>query len=199
MRDFVDENPLEQVGDAYIVSAWLLNDSTPEKKEKKSMLRGSNDIRKQCEKMLALAKIMLDTIDALNLDAGPRDKGQQRHPMFTARIGIGCGNTVLGTLGSLQPRLHVRGAGMEEAERLEQTGIPGAVHVSAKVLRALDEHIIDGWQGNYRDFPSSALLKRVNDIRTKPRFPSGTSALSGSTESQGEPLKEWTVVQKADA
>lgn len=62
--------------------------------------------------MLLLAGSMLDAIDALTM------KGQG----MTARIGIVCGNTVVGTSGSLQPRLHIRGGGMEDAEGLEQRG-----------------------------------------------------------------------------
>ena len=41
---------------------------------------------------------------------------------LSARIGIGIGNVIVGTLGSLQPRIHLRGEAMREAEMLQQEG-----------------------------------------------------------------------------
>ena len=44
------------------------------------------------------------------------------------------GKVVVGALGSLQPRLHIRGDAMRKAERLEQQGAPGMVHVCHKFI-----------------------------------------------------------------
>ena len=38
------------------------------------------------------------------------------------RIGLSLGAVVVGALGSLQPRVHIRGRGMRNAEELEQEG-----------------------------------------------------------------------------
>ena len=63
---------------------------------------------------------------------------------ISARVGISAGNVVVGALGSLQPRVHVRGDAMEEAERLEQSGAAGMAHVSDVFLDLLS-------CGRYRD------------------------------------------------
>ena len=56
---------------------------------------------------------------------------------ISARVGISAGNVVVGALGSLQPRVHVRGDAMEEAERLEQSGAAGMAHISDVFLDLL--------------------------------------------------------------
>jgi len=57
----------------------------------------------------------------------------QGEPM-SARIGMSMGKVVVGALGSLQPRLHLRGDAMRKAEKLEQQGNPGMVHVCDKFM-----------------------------------------------------------------
>ena len=56
------------------------------------------------------------------------------HEPMSARIGMSMGKVVVGALGSLQPRLHIRGGAMRLAEKLEQQGTPGMVHVCGKFM-----------------------------------------------------------------
>jgi hypothetical protein len=56
------------------------------------------------------------------------------HEPMSARIGMSMGKVVVGALGSLQPRLHIRGGAMRLAEKLEQQGTPGMVHVCDKFM-----------------------------------------------------------------
>ena len=78
--------------------------------------------------ILWLAGTMLDTVGAYTTKDGHK---------LSARIGISAGKLVVGALGSLQPRIHIRGDAMREAERLEQLGRPGNVHVSDVFLNIL--------------------------------------------------------------
>lgn len=78
--------------------------------------------------ILWLAGTMLDTVEAYTTKDGHK---------LSARIGISAGKLVVGALGSLQPRIHIRGDAMREAERLEQLGRPGNVHVSDVFLNIL--------------------------------------------------------------
>lgn len=88
----------------------------------------SQQVRRLCDKMLYLAGSMLDTLADYRTKSGER---------ITARIGLGCGAVLVGALGSLQPRVHVMGAGMREAVTLEQQGKPGMVHVRHTFLDRL--------------------------------------------------------------
>ena len=129
---------VDTVGDAFIVAAWLPHrDHTlldprawgnmrhtvtllDVEREKKSKALETQ----LCTKMFWLASSMLEAVNNARC-------GSQR---FTARIGIGAGKVVVGALGSLQPRMHIRGDGAKEAERLEASGTPGCVHVCHSVL-----------------------------------------------------------------
>ena len=50
------------------------------------------------------------------------------------RIGISAGPILAGILGRLQPRFHIFGEGIRKAERKEQSGAAGAVHVSENFM-----------------------------------------------------------------
>ena len=52
-----------------------------------------------------------------------------------ARNGVAAGKVVVGAMSSLQPRVHIMGQAMREAERLEQEGAPGMANVSQDFLR----------------------------------------------------------------
>ena len=86
-------------------------------------------------------------------------------PQIEARIGISCGAVVFGALGSLQPRLHIRGRAMEDAEMLEQSGRPGMVHASQDVVCMLSDsdRIQDFWLGDTTQ-PAPALREGVGII-----------------------------------
>ncbi len=85
--------------------------------------------------ILWLAGTMLDTVKAYTTKDGHK---------LSARIGISAGKLVVGALGSLQPRIHIRGDAMREAERLEQLGRPGHVHVSDVFLNLLARRDVFG-------------------------------------------------------
>ena len=79
-------------------------------------------------------------------------------PQIEARIGISCGT-------ALQPRLHIRGRAMEDAEMLEQSGRPGMVHASQDVVCMLSDsdRIQDFWLGDTTQ-PAPALREGVGII-----------------------------------
>jgi hypothetical protein len=56
---------------------------------------------------------------------------------IAARVGISAGKVVVGALGSLQQRVHLRGDAMRSAEQLEQDGVPNMVHCSETFLNLL--------------------------------------------------------------
>ena len=121
---------MDTVGDAYIVAAWLTPHrqggmTAPHAHKRVDSVQDLRWMQQAAHKMLWLAGSMLETIDVYN--AGSAQPLQ-------ARIGIGCGSVVVGTLGSLQPRIHIRGHGMVAAERLEEQSSPGKVHVQGEVL-----------------------------------------------------------------
>lgn len=137
---------MDTVGDAYIISAWLPHEpSNPQPSACEGQGKGAREAREGdagrpegggllrrasaqelCHRMLWLAGDMLDTVRANRMETGER---------ISVRIGIGMGTVVVGALGSLQPRVHLRGDAMREAERLEQDGTPGMVHVGEEFLR----------------------------------------------------------------
>jgi class 3 adenylate cyclase len=129
---------MDTVGDAYIVAAWL-SDADPRHVRKDGF--DTARAQKLCHKMLWLAGRMCDTIDSFRTKQGNRISG---------RIGISVGNVVVGALGSLQPRVHIRGKGMREAESLEQSGVPAMLHVSDNFLNLLSG-------GEFLDVLSSEL------------------------------------------
>ena len=131
---------MDTVGDAYVVAAWLPSaegggeaGSAPygarttggavAEAEAKQKL-----VDKLCTTMLHLAERMLRCIQGFTTKDGHT---------ISARIGISAGNVVVGTLGSLQPRVHVRGQGMRTAAWLEQTGRPGMANISDVFLDLL--------------------------------------------------------------
>ena len=129
---------MDTVGDAYIVAAWL-SDADPRHVKNEGL--DTARAQKLCHKMLWLAGRMCDTIDSFRTKQGNRISG---------RIGISVGNVVVGALGSLQPRVHIRGKGMREAESLEQSGVPAMLHVSDNFLNLLSG-------GEFLDVLSSEL------------------------------------------
>ena len=122
---------MDTVGDAFIVAAWLphrdrlLSDPRSRGRNKTTLIDLERERKEKtfetelCTKMMLLASTMLEAVNNAKC-------GSQR---FTARIGIGTGKVVVGALGSLQPRMHIRGDGAKEAERLEASGTPGRIHV----------------------------------------------------------------------
>ena len=79
-----------------------------------------------CQDILDLAGSMLAAVAQYRAETG-----KEVH----CRIGISAGPILAGILGRLQPRFHIFGQGIRKAERKEQSGSAGAVHVSETVLR----------------------------------------------------------------
>jgi len=117
---------MDTIGDAYIVAGWLPHHDDHDDPEWKKAAQEST--AKICTKMLFLAGGMLDILDKFTTRCGKR---------VSARIGMGRGQVVVGALGSLQPRVHIRGLGMRQAEELEHTGTPATLHICDTVLRPL--------------------------------------------------------------
>ncbi len=67
-----------------------------------------------------LAGMMLNTLDS-------HRKQKQGHRL-SARIGVAVGQVVVGSLDSMQARIHIRGYGMRKAEQLEQQGMSRQAH-----------------------------------------------------------------------
>jgi class 3 adenylate cyclase len=126
---------MDTVGDAYIAAAWL----TPHQDHSIPRLKDSDlahfcvkekteymSAQKASQSILWLAGVMLDTLDTYRSKAGLQ---------VSARIGIGIGKVVVGSLGCMQPRIHIRGYAMRMAEQLENLGAPGMVHVCSSFLK----------------------------------------------------------------
>jgi len=105
---------MDTVGDAYIC-AGIVHAAT----------RPAGQV---CEDVLAVAGAMLRTVDAYRTEDGAQ---------VQCRIGVAAGSVVAGSLGKLQPRLHIFGPGLRAAELCEQTGREGAVHASRSFVEAL--------------------------------------------------------------
>ena len=117
---------MDTVGDAYVVAAWLkVSEDASNKREAEALGDDAQFNRELGHKMLWLAGAMVRDIENY------RTKAQER---MSVRIGMSMGKVVVGALGSLQPRLHIRGDAMRKAERLEQQGAPGMVHVCHKFI-----------------------------------------------------------------
>ena len=113
---------MDTIGDAYVVAGWLHSTSEAD------FALQQEQAQRLCQHVLRLAGAMLDTIESFCAKSAHN---------ISARIGIGVGNVVVGALGSLQPRVHIRGDGMRVAEGLEQTGSPSMLHVDDTFLDTL--------------------------------------------------------------
>jgi class 3 adenylate cyclase len=126
---------MDTVGDAYIVAAWLTSEksstalkATHEADSPRQNTEYMTHARKSCHSVLWLAGMMLNALDSHRTKEGHQT---------TARIGVAVGKVVVGFLGWMQPRIHIRGYGMRKAEKLEQQGNPGMVHVCDSFLNIL--------------------------------------------------------------
>jgi class 3 adenylate cyclase len=125
---------MDTVGDAYIVAAWLTSEkrstalNATHEADSPRQTQYITHARKSCHSVLWLAGMMLNTLDSHRTKDGHQT---------TARIGVAVGKVVVGFLGYMQPRIHIRGHGMRKAEKLEQQGNPGTVHVCESFLNIL--------------------------------------------------------------
>eukprot|EP00292_Cryptomonas_paramecium_P001906 CAMPEP_0113701888 /NCGR_PEP_ID=MMETSP0038_2-20120614/24846_1 /TAXON_ID=2898 /ORGANISM="Cryptomonas paramecium" /LENGTH=939 /DNA_ID=CAMNT_0000625873 /DNA_START=794 /DNA_END=3610 /DNA_ORIENTATION=+ /assembly_acc=CAM_ASM_000170 len=112
---------MDTIGDAYIV-AGLIPAAT------ESRVENVRRTRRACSRVMRLAAMVLEELRGVREETGLS---------IRARLGIGFGEVVVGALGRLQPRIHIRGPGMQTAEAMEQTGRESAVHASESFVRAL--------------------------------------------------------------
>jgi hypothetical protein len=146
---------MDTVGDAYIVAAWLTPHEADSTRQNTEYMPHA---RKSCHSVLWLAGMMLNTLDSYRTKDGHQ---------ITARIGVAVGTVVVGSLGSLQPRIHIRGYGMRKAEELEQQGTPGMVNVCDSFLDILSGAHIPANNSTSRD-------TFMEDLPQHARFGEGT-------------------------
>jgi class 3 adenylate cyclase len=170
---------MDTVGDAYIVSAWLTAHEADSIRQNPEYMPNA---RKSCHSVLWLAGMMLNTIDSYRTKDGHE---------ITARIGVAVGTVVVGSLGSMQPRIHIRGYGMRKAEELEQQGTPGMVNVCDKFLNILSAAHIPANNSTSRD-------TFMEDPPQHARFVEGTRKRRGQKISWSRPdldLQGWSIVE----
>jgi len=78
-------------------------------------------------------------------------KGKPVH----CRIGIASGTVFAGALGWLQPRFHLRGPAMVQAEELEHSGLRDTVSVTSDFLQALQRD--NGGEGGRQRLAEEAI------------------------------------------
>jgi hypothetical protein len=129
---------MDTVGDAYVVAGFLPPAAAAAAGSAGSIAafaeRGDWDdgadarAARVCESLLQMGEVILRELAAYRRETGAEVHG---------RVGIAVGPALLAALGRLQPRIHALGAGMRAADALEQSGRPGAVHVSEDFMRLL--------------------------------------------------------------
>ena len=187
---------MDTVGDAYIVAAWLTAHEADSTRQNPQYMPNA---RKSCHSVLWLAGMMLNTIDSYRTKEGLE---------ITARIGVAVGTVVVGSLGSMQPRIHIRGYGMRKAEELEQQGTPGMVNVCDKFLNILSGTHIPANNSTSRDtfmedppqharFGELTRKRREETSRSNVQDTNGP-ARSGQKISLSRPdpdLQGWSIVE----
>jgi len=143
---------MDTIGDAYVAAGWL--DSLD-----------PAEASKRCTDMIRLSQRMIKVLE--------------RHREFSGkdlrcRIGISKGVVYAGVLGHLQPRYHLFGSPVREAEGLESRCEVDGVHVSASVLKALSSQPgsgskAQGFTGGFFVRARSAGDFRVERTRTMTR------------------------------
>jgi class 3 adenylate cyclase len=196
---------MDTVGDAYIVAAWLTPHEADSTRQNTEYMPHA---RKSCHSVLWLAGTMLNTLDSYRTKEGHQ---------ITARIGVAVGTVVVGSLGSMQPRIHIRGYGMRKAEELEQQGTPGMVNVCDSFLDILSGAHIPANNSTSRDtfmedLPQHALFgegtrnRRTEGSKSNMQDTDGTASGHSSrpTEGSGQKislsrpdldLQGWSIVE----
>ena len=120
---------MDTVGDAYIAAGFFpvaKNGHSDSNKDLDTDHEGSiTAASRVCQDILNLAGSMLAAVAQYRAETG-----KEVH----CRIGISAGPILAGVLGRLQPRFHIFGQGIRKAERKEQSGSAGAVHVSENFM-----------------------------------------------------------------
>ena len=121
---------MDTVGDAYIAAGFLpkacILDCIDGDGIENVNAEANAAASRICQDILALSGAMLASVGRYR-----KETGKDIH----CRIGISAGPILAGVLGRLQPRFHIFGSGLRGAERQEQSGAAGAVHVSESFLR----------------------------------------------------------------
>ena len=151
---------VDTIGDAYVVLGWLRHDASDDTTDSRTAsgeVDTSDDLNSDCDTehteersapmhhehhaawrpgrpasvcldMLEIAARMLQAMEELRARTGVD---------IHCRIGIACGESLGGFLGSLQPRLCISGKVINEVAELEKLGTHDAVHVSGDFIRLL--------------------------------------------------------------
>lgn len=104
------------------------------------------------------AKIGVDFLRTLDAFASVTATKTKNHRL-RARIGIHVGEVLAGVLGDRCPSFQVFGETLDICQLMEQSGEPGAVHVSADALRLLTMMLPDGSKAA----PDIKVLKVLED------------------------------------
>ena len=118
---------LETIGDAYIVSAGLL--------EGDNQSDNGRDAAKRC---LAMAQDMVREACHVFVPTEPKER-------LTLRAGIHVGQLSYGVLGQKVPKFSVYGDAVNLAARMEQTCPVGMVHVSGAFYNLIGDDVVT-WQ-----------------------------------------------------
>ena len=181
------------------------------------LARRDSKIKAQlCAKMLWLARCMLDQVDACRIPPHITHTSSRMPDAacaarrLEARIGISAGKVVVGALGSLQPRMHIRGEAANDAERLEAAGIPGKIHVCASLLdlislapdgaRTISEGVAAGW-GRDKDNKGEGVagaMANANGGSMRRRRSGPLTHLTRSTHGEGRRFSAATEVSAID-
>ena len=145
---------MDTVGDAYICAGFIQGPT-----------RSADSV---CRDVLAAAGAMLRAVDAYRVAATAA--GQST--LVRCRIGVAVGPVVAGALGRLQPRFHLFGPGLREAEMCEQTGREGALHASQAFISALRGAGIpsDDWKASAVPSQRDRTTSMV-EVKTRSSFP----------------------------
>ena len=123
---------MDTVGDAYICAGFFpgMDDYEMESDADLNSVTSSDggSAALVCAGLLAASKAMLQVVETTQWS---------KTSPAACRIGISAGSIVAGGLGKLQPRFHVFGSALLDAEHCEQSGRAGAVHATAEFMRIL--------------------------------------------------------------
>ncbi|KAF5832603.1 nucleotide cyclase [Dunaliella salina] len=113
---------VETAGDCYIVSSGIMS-SQQSTDGFQVVAEEEMDPAVSARQVMECAKAMLEVANQVKMP--------DTHQPVRIRVGLHTGNVVSGLIGSKLPKFSVFGDAMCMASRMESTGVPGRIHVSA--------------------------------------------------------------------